>query len=109
MNILISNSLVFDVTRNGWWSLHQHKKLHLKLQRIIVTAGRFWTDSLLQRNGLFLACLEDDSNGGGTYDDTIDYFYVPNGSLFYVKSPHQLPDPRINIVQVGILFYLKLL
>jgi hypothetical protein len=80
MNILLSKSLVFDVTQNGWWSTII-KKLHLKLQRIIGTSGMFWIDSLLQRNDLFLACLEADSNGCGAYDDYYRSFLCLIGFL----------------------------
>jgi hypothetical protein len=68
----------------------------------------FWIDSLLQRNGLFLACLEADSNGSGVYDDYYRSFLCLQWIPLYVKSPHQLPILRINIVQVEILFCLKL-
>ena len=58
--------------------VHQHtKKLHLKPEMSIGTSAKFWTDRLLKRNRLFLACLEADNNcyGSGGGGGGGDYYY----------------------------------
>lgn len=89
--------------------VHQHKKIASYNLEKNWNIRKVLDRQSVATERLFLACLEVDSNGGGAYNDYYRSFLCSYWIALYVKSPHELPDFKLNIVQVGILFYLKLL